>query len=64
MNLKTIQTTGSYDSVEDYFSISICPSNNHLFTIEGLTTEDMMEIKSLIDILLEDYNERNSKGEN
>ena len=51
----TIQTTGSYDEKEDYFSISICPNDNHLITLEGLSVDDIKELKSLIDILLEEY---------
>ncbi len=62
METKTVQTTGTYDPEENYFSISICPNNNHLLTFEGLTYDDMEEIKSLVDILLEDYKERNVKG--
>ena len=55
MEQKIIQTTGTYDYNEGYFSISICPSDNHSFTLEGLSIEDMKELKSLVDILLEEY---------
>lgn len=54
----TIQSTGSYDTITGEFSISFCPNNNHSITFEGLSIEDMKEIKSLIDILIEDYSER------
>ena len=63
MEYPTIQTTGTYDPVDKYFSISICPSNNHLFSIDGLTLKDMKELKSLVDILLEDYNDNHNSGE-
>lgn len=57
MKTKTIQTTGTYDSSEDYFSLSICFNDNHLVTLDGLTVGDMKEIKSLVDILLEEFSE-------
>lgn len=55
MQKNTIQTTGTYDVKENYFSLSICPNDSHSFTLEGLSVEDMKEIKSLVDILLEGY---------
>lgn len=55
MEQNTIQTTGTYNHKEDYFSIVICPNDNHAFTLEGLSVEDMKELKSLVDILLEEY---------
>lgn len=63
MEYPTIQTTGTYDPIDNYFSISICPSNNHLFSIDGLTLKDMKELKSLVDILLDDYQENHNSGE-
>lgn len=57
MEKTTVQTTGTYDVKEDYFSLSICPNDSHSFTLEGLSVEDMKEIKSLVDILLEGYYE-------
>lgn len=63
MSNSSIQTTGHYDQENDYFSISISPSNsNQLITYEGLTIEDMKDLESLIGILLEHYQE--IKGEN
>ena len=56
-----IQTTGSYDGKSGDFSISISPDDNHLFTLDGLSVEDMKELKSLVDILLESYEDERSR---
>lgn len=58
-----IQTTGSYDRKSGDFSISICPNDNHLFTLDGLSIDDMKELKSLVDILLESYEDAIPKAE-
>jgi hypothetical protein len=55
--MNTIQSTGSYDPMSDEFSMSFAPNNNHLITFEGLSIEDMREIQSLVEILLEHYKE-------
>lgn len=52
-----IQSTGSYDPMDDSFSISFAPNNNHLITFEGLSIENMREIQSLVEILIENYKE-------
>lgn len=57
-----IQSTGTYDKLDNSFSLSFCPNDNHLITFEGLSVEDMHEIKSLIDILLEQYMEDYPNG--
>lgn len=57
MSDAVIQSTGSYDIVDDMFSLTFCPNNNHAITFEGLSIEDMKEIKSLVDILIENYEE-------
>lgn len=59
-----IQTTGSYDGKSGDFSISICPNDNHLFTLDGLSVDDMKELKSLVDILLESYEDERSREYN
>lgn len=59
-----IQTTGSYDGKSGDFSISICPNDNHLFTLDGLSIDDMKELKSLVDILLESYEDERSREYN
>lgn len=55
--MNTIQSTGSYDVLEDIFSLSFAPNNNHLITFEGLSIDDMKEIQSLVEILIEHYKE-------
>ena len=52
-----IQSTGHYDPMDDSFSISFAPNNSHLITFDGLSIEDMREIQSLVEILIENYNE-------
>ena len=52
-----IQSTGSYDPMSDEFSMSFAPNNNHLITFDGLSIEDMQEIQSLVEILIENYKE-------
>lgn len=59
-----IQTTGSYDRKSGDFSISICPNDNHLFTLDGLSIDDMKELKSLVDILLESYEDERTREYN
>jgi hypothetical protein len=55
--MNTIQSTGSYDPISDEFSMSFAPNNNHLITFEGLSVQVMQEIQSLVEILLEHYEE-------
>lgn len=64
MTKECIQSTGSYDSLDECFSLTFCPSNNYGITFEGLSIEDMNEIKSLVDILIENYNEINMETPN
>lgn len=52
-----IQSTGSWDVITGEFSISFCPNDNHGITFDGLSIEDMKEIKSLVDILIEEHDE-------
>lgn len=52
-----IQSTGTYDPVEDIFSLSFSPNNNHLITFEGLSIDDIKNIQSLVEILIQHYNE-------
>lgn len=55
-----IQTTGSFDKNEDLYSLSVC-FENHSITLDGLSKEDMKELQSCVNILLEineeDFNE-------
>jgi len=52
-----LQSTGSYNIVDNDFSLSFSPNNNHLITFEGLSIEDMKEIQSLVNILIDHYEE-------
>jgi len=57
------QTTGTFDVVDETFTISISPNNNHLISFDGLSVEDMKNLKSLIDILLESFEDFKNKPE-
>jgi len=61
---RTIQSTGTYDKEEDYFTLSFAPNNSHLITFEGLSIGDMNEIKSLVEILIDHYNEIKQENSN
>lgn len=50
MKLKTIQTCGSYD--QEFYSLTICFTDDHCITLDGLSQEDMLELKSCIDCML------------
>lgn len=55
MSDSKIQSTGSYNGVDEIFSLTFCPNESHAITFDGLTIADMKDIKSLVDILLEEY---------
>lgn len=48
-----IQTCGSYHPDEDY-TLTISFNDYHTITLDGLTKEDMLELKSCIDCMLEE----------
>lgn len=48
----TIQTTGSFEEISNIFSLSIA-IENHAITLDGLTKEDLLEIQSCIDCLID-----------
>jgi hypothetical protein len=52
-NVRTIQTTGGY-SPDLGYSLSICITDTHCITVDGLSKEDMLEIKSCVDCMLLD----------
>lgn len=54
--MNTIQTCGGYNP-EDGYSISIAFSENHAVTLDGLTEEDMLQLKSCIDCMIFDLYE-------
>lgn len=55
----TIQTTGSYDKNDEIYSLSVC-FESHSITLDGLTKEDLEELKSCVSILL-DIEDKNFK---
>lgn len=50
MKLNKIQTCGSFD--DDAYSISIAFTDQHVVTLEGMSYDDMLELKSCIDCML------------
>lgn len=48
----TIQTTGSYDRNDEVYSLSVC-FESHSMTLDGLSKEDLKELKSCVTILLD-----------
>ncbi len=48
----TVQTCGSFNLNENLYSFSIA-FENHCITIDGLSKEDMIEIKSCVDCLID-----------
>ena len=48
----TIQTTGSFDKTEQFYSLSVC-FDSHSVTLDGLTKDDLKELQSCVNILLE-----------
>jgi hypothetical protein len=49
--MRKIQTCGGYNEDHEY-SLSICFNDNYLVTLDGLSKEDMQEIKSCVDCML------------
>jgi hypothetical protein len=47
---KQIQTSGTYD--EEFYTLNIAFNDNHVVTLDGLSEEDMLELKSCIDCML------------
>lgn len=50
MKLNPIQTCGGFDG--DLYNITICFTDPHCITLDGLSKEDMLELKSCIDCML------------
>ena len=50
MKLNPIQTCGTFDG--DFYNITICFTDPHCITLDGLSYEDMLELKSCIDCML------------
>jgi len=52
---KCIQISGTYDG--EFYSLNIAFNDNHVVTLDGLSEEDMLELKSCIDcMIMEDDN--------
>jgi hypothetical protein len=47
------QATGSFIEDEGY-SFSVCTRDNVLFTVEGLTVEEVIYFRDLLDVILPD----------
>ena len=45
-----IQTSGSYDG--EVYTLSVAFTDQHVVSLEGLSHEDMLELKSCIDCML------------
>lgn len=50
MKLKPIQTCGTSDG--EVYNLNIAFSDQHAIALEGLSHEDMLELKSCIDCML------------
>ena len=48
--MRTIQTCGGFDG--DFYNITICFTDPHCITLDGLSKDDMLELKSCIDCIL------------
>lgn len=46
----TVQTSGTYDG--EVYSLNVAFTDQHVVTLEGLSQEDMLELKSCIDCML------------
>jgi hypothetical protein len=52
MKLKPIQTCAGFDG--DDYSITIAFTDQHAITLDGLSYEDMLQLKSCIDCMIEE----------
>ncbi len=52
MKLKPIQTCGGFDG--EVYSLTLAFTDQHAITLDGLSYEDMVELKSCIDCMIED----------
>lgn len=46
----TIQTCGAYDG--EYYSLTVAIGDTHAITLDGLSKNDMLELKSCVDCML------------
>ena len=47
---RRIQTSGTYD--EEFYTLNISFNDYHVVTLDGLSKEDMLELKSCIDCMI------------
>ena len=47
---RRIQTSGTYDG--EYYTLNIAFNDYHVVTLDGLSKEDMLELKSCIDCMI------------
>jgi len=47
---RRIQTSGTYD--EEFYTLNIAFNDYHVVTLDGLSKEDMLELKSCIDCMI------------
>jgi hypothetical protein len=47
-----IQTSGSYD--EEFYTLNISFNDYHVVSLDGLSKDDMLELKSCIDCMIAD----------
>ncbi len=48
--MRTIQTCGGFDG--DFYNITICFTDSHCITLDGLSKDDMLEIQSCVECML------------
>ena len=48
--MRTIQTCGGFDG--EVYNITICFTDPHCITLDGLSKDDVLELKSCIDCIL------------
>jgi hypothetical protein len=51
MKLNPIQTCGGYNK-DDSYSLTVAFNDNHAVTLDGLSHEDMLQLKSCIDCMI------------
>ena len=55
---RTISTTGGYDPFDKVANLVVCYGGIHTITLDGLSRQDLLQIKSVINILLPSFTEK------
>jgi hypothetical protein len=50
--MRTIQTCGTYNG--EYYSVAVAIGDAHAVTLDGLSKEDMLQLKDCIDCMMID----------